>query len=257
MTPPHPPTHLSENEFDSSVLKDYFRFISLLDRLLKQGEGLIAPGHSWTVSHSSDFHIVTLDWNQPWGKLQQQKSLISSARFVQTKHSETIIYHTEYYAGSEDLLTKSYGSDLCDRDTSQSDVIVTGLDVFFLPLVRSDSAVKVKQKLLWNLTLWCCDFDWRLFFFLSPPLPPTPRPADEETGLEVHRVTRPPGFNANRRRSRAVLYHLSGHLQKQDKSKLKINNVSLAALFLLFFYTSAAGFQHQQSQFNVDILHTW
>ncbi|XP_028819018.1 potassium voltage-gated channel subfamily H member 3 isoform X2 [Denticeps clupeoides] len=47
---------------------------------------------------------------------------------------------------------------------------------------------------------------------------------DEETGLEVHRVSRPPGFNANRRRSRAVLYQLSGHLQKQDKSKLKINN---------------------------------
>uniref|UniRef100_A0A3Q3VYG5 Voltage-gated delayed rectifier potassium channel KCNH4 n=1 Tax=Mola mola TaxID=94237 RepID=A0A3Q3VYG5_MOLML len=47
---------------------------------------------------------------------------------------------------------------------------------------------------------------------------------DEETGLEVHQVTHPPGFNANRRRSRAVLYHLSGHLQKQDKSKLKINN---------------------------------
>ncbi|XP_043105504.1 potassium voltage-gated channel subfamily H member 3 [Puntigrus tetrazona] len=47
---------------------------------------------------------------------------------------------------------------------------------------------------------------------------------DEETGLEVHKVTRPPGFNANRRRSRAVLYQLSGHLQKQDKSKLKINN---------------------------------
>ncbi|XP_034549142.1 potassium voltage-gated channel subfamily H member 8 [Notolabrus celidotus] len=47
---------------------------------------------------------------------------------------------------------------------------------------------------------------------------------DEETGLEVHQVTRPPGFNSNRRRSRAVLYHLSGHLQKQDKSKLKINN---------------------------------
>uniref|UniRef100_A0A8C9SNB4 Voltage-gated delayed rectifier potassium channel KCNH4 n=1 Tax=Scleropages formosus TaxID=113540 RepID=A0A8C9SNB4_SCLFO len=32
------------------------------------------------------------------------------------------------------------------------------------------------------------------------------------------------GFNANRRRSRAVLYHLSGHLQKQDKGKLKLNN---------------------------------
>ncbi|XP_061413592.1 potassium voltage-gated channel subfamily H member 8-like isoform X2 [Lethenteron reissneri] len=31
-------------------------------------------------------------------------------------------------------------------------------------------------------------------------------------------------FNPNRRRSRAVLYHLSGHLQKQDKNKLKINN---------------------------------
>lgn len=56
---------------------------------------------------------------------------------------------------------------------------------------------------------------------------------DEETGLEVHQVARPPGFNANRRRSRAVLYHLSGHLQKQDKSKLKINNVSISA----FVYT--------------------
>ncbi|XP_074836400.1 voltage-gated inwardly rectifying potassium channel KCNH3 isoform X2 [Carettochelys insculpta] len=31
------------------------------------------------------------------------------------------------------------------------------------------------------------------------------------------------GFNANRRRSRAVLYHLSGHLQKQGKSKHKLN----------------------------------
>ncbi|KAM9390662.1 voltage-gated inwardly rectifying potassium channel KCNH3-like, partial [Salvelinus alpinus] len=47
---------------------------------------------------------------------------------------------------------------------------------------------------------------------------------DEETGLEMHKVTRPPGFNTNRRRSRAVLYHLSGHLQKQDKSKIKLNN---------------------------------
>uniref|UniRef100_A0A6Q2YD47 Voltage-gated delayed rectifier potassium channel KCNH4 n=1 Tax=Esox lucius TaxID=8010 RepID=A0A6Q2YD47_ESOLU len=47
---------------------------------------------------------------------------------------------------------------------------------------------------------------------------------DPEQGLEVHRVTRPPDFNTNRRRSRAVLYHLSGHLQKQDKSKIKLNN---------------------------------
>uniref|UniRef100_A0A3B3VAG5 Voltage-gated delayed rectifier potassium channel KCNH4 n=1 Tax=Poecilia latipinna TaxID=48699 RepID=A0A3B3VAG5_9TELE len=54
---------------------------------------------------------------------------------------------------------------------------------------------------------------------------------DEETGLEVHPVNRPPGCNMERRRSRAVLYHLSGHLQKQDKtkSKLKINNSVLGA----------------------------
>lgn len=65
---------------------------------------------------------------------------------------------------------------------------------------------------------------------------------DEETGLEIHKISRPPGFNAERRRSRAVLYQLSGHLQKQDKSKskLKINNVSLPSYFyplgiLLFF----------------------
>ncbi|XP_029613196.1 potassium voltage-gated channel subfamily H member 3 [Salmo trutta] len=52
---------------------------------------------------------------------------------------------------------------------------------------------------------------------------------DEETGLEVHKITRPPGFDNNRRRSRAVLYQLSGHLQKQDKSKLKINNSMFGA----------------------------
>uniref|UniRef100_A0A673H815 Voltage-gated delayed rectifier potassium channel KCNH4 n=1 Tax=Sinocyclocheilus rhinocerous TaxID=307959 RepID=A0A673H815_9TELE len=47
---------------------------------------------------------------------------------------------------------------------------------------------------------------------------------DEEQSPEREREGTPPGFNANRRRSRAVLYQLSGHLQKQDKSKLKINN---------------------------------
>ncbi|KAM4602154.1 voltage-gated delayed rectifier potassium channel KCNH8-like [Polymixia lowei] len=54
---------------------------------------------------------------------------------------------------------------------------------------------------------------------------------DEETGLEVHKISRPPGFSSDRRRSRAVLYQLSGHLQKQDKtkSKLKINNNVLGA----------------------------
>eukprot|EP00079_Xenopus_tropicalis_P039310 XP_017953081.1 PREDICTED: potassium voltage-gated channel subfamily H member 8-like [Xenopus tropicalis] len=46
----------------------------------------------------------------------------------------------------------------------------------------------------------------------------------EDEDLEIYTDTRPPGFNTNRRRSRAVLYHLSGHLQKQDKSKLKLNN---------------------------------
>ncbi|TKS66444.1 Potassium voltage-gated channel subfamily H member 3 [Collichthys lucidus] len=52
---------------------------------------------------------------------------------------------------------------------------------------------------------------------------------DEESGLEIRQVSRPPGFNMERRRSRAVLYQLSGHLQKQDKtkSKLKINNIKI------------------------------
>ncbi|RVE75469.1 hypothetical protein OJAV_G00016870 [Oryzias javanicus] len=54
---------------------------------------------------------------------------------------------------------------------------------------------------------------------------------DEENSLEVHKVGRPSGCNMERRRSRAVLYQLSGHLQKQDKtkSKLKINNTVLGA----------------------------
>uniref|UniRef100_A0A4W4GSC6 Voltage-gated delayed rectifier potassium channel KCNH4 n=1 Tax=Electrophorus electricus TaxID=8005 RepID=A0A4W4GSC6_ELEEL len=46
----------------------------------------------------------------------------------------------------------------------------------------------------------------------------------ETAGGEHRQVPRPQGFNANRRRSRAVLYQLSGHLQKQDKTKLKLNN---------------------------------
>uniref|UniRef100_A0A3Q1J5R2 Voltage-gated delayed rectifier potassium channel KCNH4 n=1 Tax=Anabas testudineus TaxID=64144 RepID=A0A3Q1J5R2_ANATE len=51
---------------------------------------------------------------------------------------------------------------------------------------------------------------------------------DQDHASEAHR---PPGFNMERRRSRAVLYQLSGHLQKQDKtkSKLKINNSVLGA----------------------------
>ncbi|CAG5933043.1 unnamed protein product [Menidia menidia] len=54
---------------------------------------------------------------------------------------------------------------------------------------------------------------------------------DEGTGMEIHQVSRPPGCSMERRRSRAVLYQLSGHLQKQDKtkSKLKINNSVLGA----------------------------
>ncbi|XP_072295847.1 voltage-gated delayed rectifier potassium channel KCNH8-like [Eucyclogobius newberryi] len=54
---------------------------------------------------------------------------------------------------------------------------------------------------------------------------------DAETGLQIHHVSRPSGFSAERRRSRAVLYQLSGHLQKQDKtkSKLKINSSVLTA----------------------------
>lgn len=32
-------------------------------------------------------------------------------------------------------------------------------------------------------------------------------------------------FDSARRRSRAVLYHISGHLQRREKNKLKINNV--------------------------------
>nr|XP_019959429.1 PREDICTED: potassium voltage-gated channel subfamily H member 3-like [Paralichthys olivaceus] len=56
---------------------------------------------------------------------------------------------------------------------------------------------------------------------------------DVETGLEIRQVSRPPGFSMERRRSRAVLYQLSGHLQKQDKtkSKLKINNVRRDGIF--------------------------
>uniref|UniRef100_I3KDM9 Voltage-gated delayed rectifier potassium channel KCNH4 n=1 Tax=Oreochromis niloticus TaxID=8128 RepID=I3KDM9_ORENI len=54
---------------------------------------------------------------------------------------------------------------------------------------------------------------------------------DEETGLEIRQISRPSGCNMERRRSRAVLYQLSGHLQKQDKtkSKLKINSSVLGA----------------------------
>ncbi|XP_054094527.2 voltage-gated inwardly rectifying potassium channel KCNH3 isoform X1 [Callithrix jacchus] len=47
----------------------------------------------------------------------------------------------------------------------------------------------------------------------------------KETGGGRRRYgrARSKGFNANRRRSRAVLYHLSGHLQKQPKGKHKLN----------------------------------
>ncbi|XP_025047153.1 LOW QUALITY PROTEIN: potassium voltage-gated channel subfamily H member 3 [Alligator sinensis] len=48
------------------------------------------------------------------------------------------------------------------------------------------------------------------------------------------------GFNANRRRSRAVLYHLSGHLQKQSKSKHKLSKGVFGAKPALPEYKVAA-----------------
>uniref|UniRef100_A0AAQ5XA54 Voltage-gated delayed rectifier potassium channel KCNH4 n=1 Tax=Amphiprion ocellaris TaxID=80972 RepID=A0AAQ5XA54_AMPOC len=54
---------------------------------------------------------------------------------------------------------------------------------------------------------------------------------DHGNESDIGERNRPPGLNMERRRSRAVLYQLSGHLQKQDKtkSKLKINNSVLGA----------------------------
>lgn len=48
-------------------------------------------------------------------------------------------------------------------------------------------------------------------------------------------------FDSARRRSRAVLYHISGHLQRREKNKLKINNVGVIiiffnVLFIPFFF---------------------
>lgn len=68
--------------------------------------------------------------------------------------------------------------------------------------------------------------------------------SDEETGLEIHKISRPPGFNMERRRSRAVLYQLSGHLQKQEKtkSKLKINNVRPSSSFYVINISFTKGY---------------
>lgn len=42
-------------------------------------------------------------------------------------------------------------------------------------------------------------------------------------------------FDSARRRSRAVLYHISGHLQRREKNKLKINNVGVIIIFFLMY----------------------
>lgn len=64
----------------------------------------------------------------------------------------------------------------------------------------------------------------------ASPWPPSPKksPASVQAGGR-RRFSRAggKGFNASRRRSRAVLYHLSGHLQKQRKSKHKLRKVEL------------------------------
>uniref|UniRef100_A0A8C7WUS9 Potassium voltage-gated channel, subfamily H (eag-related), member 3 n=1 Tax=Oryzias sinensis TaxID=183150 RepID=A0A8C7WUS9_9TELE len=57
------------------------------------------------------------------------------------------------------------------------------------------------------------------------------RAGESDTGENPPPLGRPSGRSMERRRSRAVLYQLSGHLQRQDKtkSKLKINNTVLGA----------------------------
>lgn len=47
----------------------------------------------------------------------------------------------------------------------------------------------------------------------------------------------PAGVNMGRRRSRAVLYQLSGHYKPEKvKTKLKLNNVSYISLSLFMIY---------------------
>ena len=52
---------------------------------------------------------------------------------------------------------------------------------------------------------------------------------DEDDSENNYLNEMPSNYNYNRRRSRAVLYHLSGHLKAQEKKKkrkLKLNSVS-------------------------------
>lgn len=48
-------------------------------------------------------------------------------------------------------------------------------------------------------------------------------------------------FDSARRRSRAVLYHISGHLQRREKNKLKINNVGVNFFLMYSLYCSFFG----------------
>ncbi|TSQ01551.1 Potassium voltage-gated channel subfamily H member 8 [Bagarius yarrelli] len=160
---------------------------------------------------------------------EQMHSLITDSNFVlgnaQVQSLYPIVYCSDGfceltgYARAE-LMQKScacnflYGPETSDRLTAQ---------------IQSALDERRESRPNWFCTRKeaksCCSTPTSLpLHFHSVSTSALLRTADEETGLEVHKVSRPQGFNANRRRSRAVLYQLSGHLQKQDKGKLKINN---------------------------------
>ncbi|XP_061432471.1 potassium voltage-gated channel subfamily H member 8-like [Lethenteron reissneri] len=69
---------------------------------------------------------------------------------------------------------------------------------------------------------------------------PGERPHPEDASRRKKRRAVRPAFMSSRRRSRAVLYHLSGHLQnKESKGKLKINNRVLREQLVLPEYKVA------------------
>ncbi|KAF3857153.1 hypothetical protein F7725_009012, partial [Dissostichus mawsoni] len=125
-----------------------------------------------------------------------------------------------------------YGSETSETLTSQMQKALDDRREFKTEIILYKKCVRENEISLTGSKFWCLldivpikNEKGEVVLFLVSHKDITEN-KDQDHGNETDT-----GFNVERRRSRAVLYQLSGHLQKQDKSKskLKINNSVLGA----------------------------
>uniref|UniRef100_A0A3Q2Q6V0 Voltage-gated delayed rectifier potassium channel KCNH4 n=1 Tax=Fundulus heteroclitus TaxID=8078 RepID=A0A3Q2Q6V0_FUNHE len=140
-----------------------------------------------------------------------------------------------------------YGSETSDRITSQMQKALDERREFKTEIVLYKKSGKAFWCLLDIVPIKNEKSEVVLFLVSHKDITENKDLDHEELGLEIRQVSRPPGCNMERRRSRAVLYQLSGHLQNvlganaNPIPEYKVADVQKSRFILLHYGAFKAG----------------